>query len=585
MSPIKVFEHGYRASTIFKSVFMKYFFIIVFSCIVCVSTAFGAANCQHSNSWQCQAHHSNSGQKSQVSSGIGSGGNTPNTSPSNQHLGSVQSPHPAITIKPVSGSGVTKPAAPKPTSTPSTPGKIPVWLQLASGQTPPGTPAKPQAPVPSQPINIPPGLAQAIGHAVILAHSQAPAHAPAKPAAPKPTPKPSSSGKIPQWLQLMSGGVPSSSSSHSMSPGLAQAIGHAVISTQGKVTVHPATPAPAKSQAIKLPPNFASIIARIPTPSQTQTSAKPAAPKPTSTPSTPGKIPVWLQLASGQTPPGTPAKPQAPVPSQPINIPPGLAQAIGHAVILAHSQAPAHAPAKPAAPKPTPKPSSSGKIPQWLQLMSGGVPSSSSSHSMSPGLAQAIGHAVISTQGKVTVHPATPAPAKSQAIKQSVKLPLNFAFIVNGIPIPVLTQKPAPTPASTPTPTPSGKIPAWLQILSGKTPPGIPAKTSSPSQGQIPTPAAVKTPPKPGAIQAPPQVIKYRIPTLGVKTPVKTAAAPHVLIHGKGKKADSGIFSSTVDMYGFTDARRIPYDEAVTVENSGFHLIVVGTREPCSVCK
>ena len=48
-----------------------------------------AANCLHSHSWQCQGHHGNSGQGSQVNGGIATGGHTPDTSTTNPHLGTT----------------------------------------------------------------------------------------------------------------------------------------------------------------------------------------------------------------------------------------------------------------------------------------------------------------------------------------------------------------------------------------------------------------------------------------------------------------------------------------------------------------
>jgi hypothetical protein len=51
------------------------------------SIAFAAANCQHSQSWQCQGHQANANQGSQTGSGIASGGKTPDQGQTNTPLG------------------------------------------------------------------------------------------------------------------------------------------------------------------------------------------------------------------------------------------------------------------------------------------------------------------------------------------------------------------------------------------------------------------------------------------------------------------------------------------------------------------
>lgn len=72
----------------------------------------------------------------------------------------------------------------------------------------------------------------------------------------------------------------------------------------------------------------------------------------------------------------------------------------------------------------------------------------------------------------------------------------------------------------------------------------------------------------------------HRVPTLWTKPPIKTAAITHVLTHGKGKKVNFGVLSHTVDVYESADARHTTYEEAMKTGESGFHLIVIGTREP-----
>ena len=71
---------------------MKYQIVLMAAGLCCGSFAYGAANCQHSHSWQCQGHHSNSGQNSQTGGGINSGGRTPDPAQTNPHLGSTQPP-------------------------------------------------------------------------------------------------------------------------------------------------------------------------------------------------------------------------------------------------------------------------------------------------------------------------------------------------------------------------------------------------------------------------------------------------------------------------------------------------------------
>ena len=54
-----------------------------------IQVAFAAENCEHSHSWQCQGHQSHSSQGSHTSTGIASGGQTPDNSLTNPHLGST----------------------------------------------------------------------------------------------------------------------------------------------------------------------------------------------------------------------------------------------------------------------------------------------------------------------------------------------------------------------------------------------------------------------------------------------------------------------------------------------------------------
>ncbi len=172
---------------------MKYLFIVILISVGFMSEAF-AKDCRFQPWGQsalllsiCQANHANSGGNSQSGSGVSSLGNTPNTATSNQHLGSVQPPHPAIVIKPTTGSklgkvplyytGYAKHKAPTPGKAPvqgksPPPSKQPIWLQIMSGGTP----------------------SQAAIQAALQAKGP-----------PKSSP---GTGKMPVWLQIMSGGPP-----------------------------------------------------------------------------------------------------------------------------------------------------------------------------------------------------------------------------------------------------------------------------------------------------------------------------------------------------------------------------------------
>ncbi len=66
---------------------MKLLIALMAVSLLYVPPVFAAANCQHSSSWQCQGHHSQSGQGSQTGTGIVTGGQTPNQGQTNAHLG------------------------------------------------------------------------------------------------------------------------------------------------------------------------------------------------------------------------------------------------------------------------------------------------------------------------------------------------------------------------------------------------------------------------------------------------------------------------------------------------------------------
>jgi len=109
---------------------MRYLIIILLANLLFTNLAMGAANCAHSQSWQCQGHHSNSAQNSQTGSGISTSGNSPNQSTSNQHLGSAQPTQPTMTLQPivpatVTGYGVVPSGQAKSPVNVTGPGKVP----------------------------------------------------------------------------------------------------------------------------------------------------------------------------------------------------------------------------------------------------------------------------------------------------------------------------------------------------------------------------------------------------------------------------------------------------------------------------
>ena len=68
---------------------MRKVFILIAGGILGAANAWSGANCQHSASWQCGAHHGGAEQGSQTGSGIATTGHSPDPGTTNPHLGTV----------------------------------------------------------------------------------------------------------------------------------------------------------------------------------------------------------------------------------------------------------------------------------------------------------------------------------------------------------------------------------------------------------------------------------------------------------------------------------------------------------------
>ena len=134
-----------------------------------------AANCQHSNSWQCNHQAGNSAQQSQTSAGIGSAGNTPNTGSTNTPLGTVTPTQPPIQVNPLKGHKVVGTAAVpklKPTPVPSQ-NVYPIPPKVITGY---GAVPQPQpvAVPPKQTVKVPPQNVYPIPPKVITGYGAVP---------------------------------------------------------------------------------------------------------------------------------------------------------------------------------------------------------------------------------------------------------------------------------------------------------------------------------------------------------------------------------------------------------------------------
>ena len=133
------------------------------------SQVWAAANCLHSNSWQCQQHHSASGQGSQTNGGLSSGGHTPDPATTNPHLGTTggnnQNPVAVVPAQVVNPSIAVPPLAPTAVP-PKQPTPLPQKQPIAvPGQVPQvvAVPSKPPVAVPpKQPIAVPGQVPQVV---------------------------------------------------------------------------------------------------------------------------------------------------------------------------------------------------------------------------------------------------------------------------------------------------------------------------------------------------------------------------------------------------------------------------------------
>jgi hypothetical protein len=125
---------------------MRTILISLIISFLAAETAWSAANCQHSQSWQCQAHHSTASQGSQTGGGIATTGHTTDPATSNPHLGTAggNNQQPVAIQTPVL----------KPTATPSQvpqPMAVPPKQPMAVPQQVP----QPMAVPPKQPMAVP----------------------------------------------------------------------------------------------------------------------------------------------------------------------------------------------------------------------------------------------------------------------------------------------------------------------------------------------------------------------------------------------------------------------------------------------
>ena len=134
---------------------MMRYMILLLSGLLGSTQLWAAANCLHSNSWQCQQHHSQSGQGSQTSGGLSSGGHTPDNAITNPHLGSTggnnQNPVAVVPAK-----VATPPTSVPPLTPMAIPPKQPTPVPQKQPIAVPGKVPQPMSIPPKQPIAVPP---------------------------------------------------------------------------------------------------------------------------------------------------------------------------------------------------------------------------------------------------------------------------------------------------------------------------------------------------------------------------------------------------------------------------------------------
>ena len=134
---------------------MMRYMILLLSGLLGSTQLWAAANCLHSNSWQCQQHHSQSGQGSQTNGGLSSGGHTPDPATTNPHLGSTggnnQNPVAVVPAK-----VATPPTAVPPLTPTAVPPKQPTPVPQKQPIAVPGKVPQPMAIPQQQPTAVPP---------------------------------------------------------------------------------------------------------------------------------------------------------------------------------------------------------------------------------------------------------------------------------------------------------------------------------------------------------------------------------------------------------------------------------------------